>query len=243
MIIFSWNAAFFFCSNSKLMSFSSIKICKIYIVVKYFSFLMYTEYSCYNSVPFFPLKPEKMWQDDLIRCLIFILKLYIIHVCYNVNICRRSRNLSVQFICSLWLTLYNPMDCSTPGLPVHHQLPEFHQIHVHWFSDANQPSHLLSSPSPPALKLSQLQGLSHGSVIRIKWPKYWSFSFSISPSNEYSGLNSFRMQWLDLLAVEGTPKSLLQHHSSNASILRCSVFSVVQLSYMPLIHTWLLEKP
>ena len=66
------------------MSFSSIKICKIYIVVKYFSLLMYTEYSWYNSVPFFPLKPEKMWQDDLIRCLIFILKLYIIHVCYNV---------------------------------------------------------------------------------------------------------------------------------------------------------------
>ena len=101
-------------------------------------------------------------------------------------------------------TLCNSCDCSTPGLPVHHQLPEFTQTYVHSVSDSIQPSHPLSSPSPPALNLSQLQGLSHESVIHIKWPKYWSFSFSISPSNEYLGLISFRMDWLDLLAVLGT---------------------------------------
>ena len=89
----------------------------------------------------------------------------------------------------------------------------------------HQPSHPLSSPSPPALNLSQHQGLG------ISWPKYWSFSFSISPSNEYSGLISFRMDWLDLLVVQGTLKSLLQHHSSKALILRCSAFFMVQISH------------
>ena len=97
-------------------------------------------------------------------------------------------------------TLCDPMNCSTPGLPVHHQLPEFTQTHVHWVGDAIQPSHPLSSPSPSTFNLSQHQGLFKW-VLRIKWPKYWSFSFSISPSNEYSGLFSFRMDWLDLLAV------------------------------------------
>ena len=129
-------------------------------------------------------------------------------------------------------TLCNPMDCSTPGLPVHRQLPELTQTHAHRVSDAIQPSHPLSSPSPPALNLSQHQGFfSNESVLWIRWPKYWSFSFSISPSNEYSGLISFRMNWLDLLAVQGALKSLLQHHSSIASILWCSAFFRVQLSY------------
>ena len=109
-----------------------------------------------------------------------------------------------------------------PGLPVHHQLPEFTQTHVHRVGNAIQPSHLLSSPSPPALNLSQ--HLSNESVLCIRWPKYWSFSFNISQSNEHSGLISFRMDWLDLLAVQGTLKSLLQHHSSKASILRSSAF-------------------
>ena len=111
------------------------------------------------------------------------------------------------------------VDCSTPGLPVRHQLPEFAPTHVHGVSDAIQPSHPLSSPSPPAYNLSQHHGISNESVLRIRWPKYWSFSFSISPSNEYSGLISFRMDWLDLLAVQGTLKSLLQHHRSKASVL------------------------
>src|SRR5574341_187772 len=123
------------------------------------------------------------------------------------------------------------MNCSTPGLPVHHQLPESTQTHVHWVCDAIQPSHPLSSPSPPALNLSQHQGLSNESALQIRWPKYWSFSFSISPSNEYSGLISFRMDRLDLLAVQGTLKSLLQHHSSKASILQSSAFFTVQLSH------------
>ena len=123
------------------------------------------------------------------------------------------------------------MDRSTPGLPVHHQLPEFTQTHVHRVSDAIQPSHPLSSPSPPAFSLSQHQGLSNELVLHIRWPKYWSFSFNISLSNEYSGLISFRVDWLDLLTVQGTFKSLLQRHSSNSSILQRSAFFSVQLSH------------
>ena len=138
----------------------------------------------------------------------------------------------VQFssVAQSCLTLWDPMNCSTPGLPVHHQLPEFTQTHVHWVSDAIQPSHPLSSPSPPAPSPFQHQGLFQW-VNSIRRPKYWSFSFSISPSNEHSGLISLRMYWLDLPAVQGTLKSLLQHHSSKASILRHSAFFTVQLSH------------
>ena len=115
-----------------------------------------------------------------------------------------------------------------PGLPVHHQLPEFSQTHVHWVGDAIQPSHPLSSPSPPWY-IPSIRVFSNESVLCIRWPKYWSFSFSISPSNEYSGLISFRMDWLDLLSVQGTLKSVLQHHRSKALILRCSNFFIVQI--------------
>ena len=108
---------------------------------------------------------------------------------------------------------------AAPGFPVHHRLPELTQTHVHWVSVAIQLSHPLSSPSPPTFNLSQIRVFSSESVLCIWWPKYWSFSFSISPSNEYSELISFRMDWLDLLAAQGTLKSLLQHHSSKASIL------------------------
>ena len=104
------------------------------------------------------------------------------------------------------LNLCNPMDCSMPGLPVHCQLPGFTQTHVHWVGDVIQPSHPLLSPSPPTFNLSQHQGLFKWVSFCIRWPKYWSFSFSISPSNEYSGLIYFRMDWLDLLAVQGTLK-------------------------------------
>ena len=128
-------------------------------------------------------------------------------------------------------TLCGPMDCSTPGFSVHHHLPEFAQTHVHWVGDVIQPFYPLSSPSPPAFNLSQPRGLSSESALCIKWPKYWHFTFSISPSNEYSGLISFRMDWLDLLAVQGTLKSLLHHHSSKASFLWCSAFLIVQLSH------------
>ena len=123
------------------------------------------------------------------------------------------------------------MDCSTLGFPVHHQLLDLSQTHVHWVGDAVQPSHPLSSPSLLALNLSQDQGLSNESALRIRWPKYWSFSSNISPSNEHLGLISFRMDWLDLLAVQGTLKSLLQHHTSKASILQRSAFVTVQLSH------------
>ena len=123
------------------------------------------------------------------------------------------------------------MDCSTPGLPVHHQLPEFSQIH---FQQSVMPfNHLiLCHPLllPPSI-FASIRVFSKESVLRIRWPKYWSFSFSISPSNEYPGPISFRIDWLDLLAVQGTLKSLLQHHSSKASILRCSAFTIVQLSH------------
>ena len=118
-------------------------------------------------------------------------------------------------------TLCDPMNRSTPGLPVHHQPLEFTQTHVHQVSDAIQPSHpLLLPPIPPSIRV-----FSNESVLRKRWPKYWSFSFSISPSNEHPGLISFRMDWLDLLAVQGTLKSLLQHQSSKASILWRSAFS------------------
>ena len=136
------------------------------------------------------------------------------------------------------------MDCNMPGLVVHHQLPEFTQTHVHWVSDAIQPSYLRSSPSPPALKISQHQSLSNESVLHIRWPKYWSFSLSISPSNEHSRLISSRMDWVDLLAIQGIHKSLLQQHISKASILQHSTFFRVQLShpYMTTGKTMALTK-
>ena len=148
--------------------------------------------------------------------------------------------------------LCDSMDCSTSGFPVFHYLPEFAQTHVHWVSDVIQPSHPLPPPSPLALNLSQHHSLfqqvgsshqvakvldiyhqsfqwifrfdflSSELALCIKWPEYWSFSFSISSSIEYSGLISFRMDWLDLLAVQGTLKTLPQHHSSKASILQRS---------------------
>ena len=127
------------------------------------------------------------------------------------------------------LTLCDPMNCSTPGLPIHHQLLESTQTHVHWVGDAIQPSHPLSSPSSPTLTLSQHQGLFNESAFHIKWPKYWNFSLNICPSNEHLGLIFFRMDWLDLLEVQGTLKSLLQHHGSKTSVLRCSAFFIVQL--------------
>ena len=121
-------------------------------------------------------------------------------------------------------TLRNSMDCSMPGFPVHHQLPQLTQTHVHPVGDAIQPFNcchpLLLLPSIfPSIRV-----FSSESVLCVMWPKYCSFSFSISPSNEYSRLISFRMDWLDLLAVQGALKSLLQHHSSKASVLRCSAF-------------------
>ena len=129
------------------------------------------------------------------------------------------------------LTLCDPMDCSMPGLPVHHQLLEFTQTHS---IVSVMPSNHLILPRPLLLLPSifpSIRVFSNESALRMRWPKYWSFSFNISPSCEHPGLISFRMDWLDLLAVQGTLKSLLQHHSSKASILQCSSFLIVQLSH------------
>ena len=128
-------------------------------------------------------------------------------------------------------TLCEPMNRSTSGLPVHHQLLELTQTHVHWAGDVIYLSHLLSPSSPTPSVFPSYRVFSSESALHIRWSKYWSFSFSISPSNEYSGLISFRMDWLDLLAVQETLKSLLQHRNSKESTLQHSIFFMVQLSY------------
>ena len=123
------------------------------------------------------------------------------------------------------------MNLSMPGLPVHHQLPEFTKTHVHQVGDATQPSHPLSSvlllpPTPRSIRV-----FSNESTLGMRWPKYWTFSLSLSPSNKHPGLVSIRMDWLDILAVQGTLKSIPQYHSSKASVLQCSAFLLVQLSH------------
>ena len=141
-------------------------------------------------------------------------------LCHNLEgDCREESAIcqSVSSVAQSFPALCSPMDCSMPGLPVHHQLLEFTQTHVHWVSDAIQPSHPLLSPSPPAFNLSQHQGLFQWVSSLHQVANYKSFSFNISPSNEHLGLISFRMNCLDLLAVEGSLKSLLQHRSSKAS--------------------------
>ena len=149
---------------------------------------------------------------------------------YSVN--KHSLSANFGYCCSVAQscpTLCHPMDCSTQGFPVLHDLPEFAETHVHWIGDAIQQFHLLSSPSPPAFNLSRIRVFFSELALHIRWPKYWSFSFSISPSNEYSGLIFFRIDWFDL-AVQGSLKSILQHHSPKASILQHSAFFMVQLS-------------
>ena len=140
---------------------------------------------------------------------------------------------SVQFssVAQSCLTLCDPMHCSRPGFPFHHQLPEHAQL---MSIELVMPSNhlILCRPLllPPSI-FPSIRVFSNESALHIRWPEYWSFSFNISPSNEYPGLISFRMDWLDLLAVQGTLKSLLQHHSSKASILLRSAFFIVQLSH------------
>ena len=136
--------------------------------------------------------------------------------------------------------LCDPLDCSMPGFPVLHHLQEFAQTHIHWVGDAIQPSHTLSLPRPHLLPsiFPSIRVFSNETSLHIRWPKYWSFSFSISPSNKYPGLIFLRIDWFDLLAIQGTLKSLLQHYSSKASFLWQSF--LLSSSH---IHTWLLEKP
>ena len=123
------------------------------------------------------------------------------------------------------------MDCNSPGLPVHHQLPESTQTHVHWVGDAIQPSYPLSSPFLLPSIFPSIRVFSNKSALCIRWTKDWSFSFSINPSSEHPDMIAFRIDWLDLLAVQGTLKHLLQHHSSKASILQHSAFFIIQLSH------------
>ena len=151
------------------------------------------------------------------------------HIAVCVSGLATSRNLSVLLFSRVWLC--DPMDSSMPGFPVPHHLPKLAQTYVHWVGGAIQPSissvALLLLPSVfPSIRV-----FSNELDLYIRWPKYWSLSFSISPSSEYSGLISFRIDWLDLLAVQGTLKSLLQYHNSKASILWCSAFLMVQLSH------------
>ena len=135
-------------------------------------------------------------------------------------------------------SFWPPTDGGMPGFPVFYHLPELTQTHTHWVGDAIQPSHPLSPPFPLALNLFWLRVFSSESALHMRWPKYWSFSFSISPSNESSGLISFRIDWFDLLSVQGTLKSLLQHH------IQKHHFCGAQPSLWSNSHicTWLLEK-
>ena len=133
----------------------------------------------------------------------------------------------IRLVAQSCLTLCDPMNRSTPGLPVHHQFPEFTQTHFHRVSDAIQTSHPLSSPSPPAPNPSQHQSLFQESTLCMRWPKYWSFSFNIIPSKEIPGLISFRMDWLDLLAVQGT----LQESSPTPQ------FKSINSSALSLLHS------
>ena len=147
-----------------------------------------------------------------------------------VSLCsNRSQTVQLSSVIQLCLTISDPMDCSTPGLPVHHQLQDCAQTHVHRVGGAIQPSHPLLSPSLPTFNLSQNQGLFHWVSSSHQVAKVLEFSFSIGPSNEYSRLISFWIDWLNLLAVQGTLKSPLQHHSSKASLLGHSAFLIVQL--------------
>ena len=138
---------------------------------------------------------------------------------------------SVQFSCSVVSDSLQPHESQHARPLCPSPTPGVHQTHVHRVSDAIQPSHPRSSPSPQPPIPPSIRVFSNESILRMRWPKYWSFSFSIIPSKEIPGLISFRMDWLDLLAVQGTLKSLLQHHSSRASILRRSAFFTVQLSH------------
>ena len=169
------------------------------------------------------MKYPKILPDSYSFCLAKTRK----RICFR----RVNQFSSVQFSHSVVFDSLQPRDCSTPGLPVHHQFQSLLKL---MSIEPMMPSNHLVLYQPLLLPTSNFPSItvfSNESILHIRWPKYWSFSFSLSPSNEYSGLLSFRNDWFHLLAVQGTLKSLLQHHSSKASILRCSAFFIVQLSH------------
>ena len=155
---------------------------------------------------------------------------------YMNNLYSSISKKTVQFSCSIVSNSLQPHGPQDARPPCPSPIPGVYPTHVHWVGDAIQPSYPLLSSSPPAFNPSQHQGLSNESVLHIRWPKYWSFSFSISHSNEYSGLISFKINCFDLLAFQGTLKSFLQHHSLKASVLQQSAFFMVQLSHLLIQH-------
>ena len=157
---------------------------------------------------------------------------------FTCFICSRVYLLILNSVAHSCRTLFDPMDCSTPGLPVHHQLPEYTQTHVHWVSDAIQP-HPLSSPSPPAFNISSVGVFFNESVLHIRWPKYWSFSFSISPSNEFQGC--FPLGLTGLISLQS---KRLSRVFSNITVQKHQFFGTqLSLQCNSHIHMWLLEKP
>ena len=202
---------------------------------------------CLSLTPF--LYDIRLWPFVLLLLLSFILPSFVGFCCFcylfdywlrywgillhSTVLSQVNFTLRIVFVQSLSLcpTVCRLMDSSMPGSPVPHHLPEFSQIHVHWVSDAIWPSHLLLPASPlPSVSL-RIKVFSSELGLHIRWPKHWSFSFGLSPSNEYSVLISFRTDWFDL-DVQGTVNSLLQHHSWKASVLWCSDFFMVQLSHL-----------
>ena len=172
--------------------------------------------------------PDIHWDlSDLLSLISFI----------SLDFCQPSWVICCCSVAHSCPTLCDPMGCNTPGFPVLHHLPELAQTHVHWVSDAIHHFVFCHSLLLLPLIFPSIRVFSNEWALHIRWPKYWSFSFSISPSNEYLGLISFRIDWFDLLAAQGTLKNLLQHHSSKASILWCSPFFMVQLSN-PYMTTW-----
>ena len=189
------------------------------------------------------LKMSLILDMVILALLVTITWLFLPVVLCKMPVCLQKYSLwyTYQFssVAQPCLTLCDPMNSSTPGLPLHHWFPESTQTHVHWVDDAIQPLILCRPLLLLPLIFPSIRVFSNESALGIRWPKYCSFSFNISSSNEHPGLISFRMDWLDLLAVQETLKSLLQHHSSKASILLHSAFFIIQLSHPYMITIYL----
>ena len=193
----------------------------LWFILHNMTLLWNSYYYLYFKIKNFPqIHVIKKWQSNILMFAYLTQQAKFAPTTYESFYCQCYWHISFSSVAQSCLTLCDPMDCSKPGLPVHHQLPELTQTHVHWISDASNRLILCCPHLLPPSIFPSIWVFSNESALCMRWPKYWSFSFSISPSNEHPGLISFRMDWLDLLAVQGTLKSLLQHHSSKASILQ-----------------------